>query len=153
MSITIWHNPRCSKSRQTLELLRSKGIEPAIREYLKQPPSKAEVEALIAQVGGDPAELIRDGETGTLFAPDDPQACAAALGIQASVAELGDPVEEVARVLVHLPALHRVALVRQYVVGPQSCRWCCPLHDGPPERGVNTLRRLDTGAERGMGDL
>jgi arsenate reductase (glutaredoxin) len=62
MSITIWHNPRCSKSRQTLELLRSKGIEPAIREYLKQPPSKAEVETLIAQVGGDPAELIRDGE-------------------------------------------------------------------------------------------
>jgi arsenate reductase len=62
MGITIWHNPRCSKSRQTLELLRSKGIEPAIREYLKQPPSKAEVETLIAQVGGDAAELIRDGE-------------------------------------------------------------------------------------------
>lgn len=62
MTITIWHNPRCSKSRQTLELLRSKGIEPAIREYLKQPPSKAEVETLIAQVGGDAAELIRDGE-------------------------------------------------------------------------------------------
>ena len=62
MGITIWHNPRCSKSRQTLELLRSKGIEPAIREYLKQPPSKAEVETLIAQVGGDAALLIRDGE-------------------------------------------------------------------------------------------
>ena len=62
MGITIWHNPRCSKSRQTLELLRSKGIEPAIREYLKQPPSKAEVEALIAQVGGDATVLIRDGE-------------------------------------------------------------------------------------------
>lgn len=62
MSITIWHNPRCSKSRETLELLRSKGIEPAIREYLKQPPSKTEVETLIAQVGGEPAALIRDGE-------------------------------------------------------------------------------------------
>jgi arsenate reductase len=62
MTVTIWHNPRCSKSRQTLELLRSKGIEPAIREYLKQPPSKVEVETLIAQVGGDAAELIRDGE-------------------------------------------------------------------------------------------
>lgn len=62
MSITIWHNPRCSKSRETLELLRSKGIEPAIREYLKQPPSKTEVETLIAQVGGEPATLIRDGE-------------------------------------------------------------------------------------------
>jgi arsenate reductase len=62
MTVTIWHNPRCSKSRQTLELLHSKGIEPAIREYLKQPPSKTEVEALITGVGGDPTELIRDGE-------------------------------------------------------------------------------------------
>ncbi len=53
MTITIWHNPRCGKSRQTLELLRSKGIEPTVREYLKQPPSKAEVETLIALVGGD----------------------------------------------------------------------------------------------------
>ncbi len=62
MTITIWHNPRCSKSRETLELIRKKGIEPAIREYLKQPPSKAEVEKLIELVGGDPHDLIRDGE-------------------------------------------------------------------------------------------
>ncbi|WIM10499.1 arsenate reductase (glutaredoxin) [Enhydrobacter sp.] len=62
MTITIWHNPRCSKSRQTLELLQKRGIEPAIREYLKEPPSKVEVETLIDLVGGDPAELIRDGE-------------------------------------------------------------------------------------------
>jgi arsenate reductase len=62
MTVTIWHNPRCGKSRQTLELLRQKGVEPAIREYLKQPPSKAEVEKLIALVGGNPADLIRDGE-------------------------------------------------------------------------------------------
>jgi arsenate reductase (glutaredoxin) len=62
MSITIWHNPRCSKSRQTLELLRRKGIEPAIREYLKQPPSTAEVEKLIDLLGGDAKDLIRDGE-------------------------------------------------------------------------------------------
>jgi len=62
MSITIWHNPRCSKSRQTLDLLRSKGVEPVIREYLKDPPSKAEVEKLVDLVGGDPHELIRDGE-------------------------------------------------------------------------------------------
>lgn len=62
MTVTIWHNPRCSKSRQTLDLLKSKGVEPTVREYLKEPPSKAEVETLIAQVGGDPVELIRDGE-------------------------------------------------------------------------------------------
>jgi len=62
MTITIWHNPRCGKSRQTLELLKSKGIDPAIREYLKQPPTKAEVEKLIELVGGDVKDLIRDGE-------------------------------------------------------------------------------------------
>ena len=62
MTVTIWHNPRCGKSRQTLELLRKKGVEPAIREYLKQPPSKSEVDKLIDLVGGDPGALIRDGE-------------------------------------------------------------------------------------------
>lgn len=62
MTVTIWHNPRCSKSRQTLELLKSNGVEPVVREYLKAPPSKAEVEKLVALVGGDPRELIRDGE-------------------------------------------------------------------------------------------
>ena len=62
MTVTIWHNPRCSKSRQTLELLHTNGVTPVIRDYLKQPPSKAEVETLIDMVGGDPAQLIRDGE-------------------------------------------------------------------------------------------
>ena len=62
MNITIWHNPRCGKSRETLALLRTKGIEPTIREYLKDPPSKAEVAKLIDLVGGDPHALLRDGE-------------------------------------------------------------------------------------------
>jgi arsenate reductase len=62
MTVTIWHNPRCSKSRQALELLQKKGVAPSIREYLKQPPSRSEVETLIDQVGSEPAALIRDGE-------------------------------------------------------------------------------------------
>ena len=62
MTITIWHNPRCSKSREALELLKKKGVEPVIREYLKEPPSKSEVETLLNMVGGDPTMLIRDGE-------------------------------------------------------------------------------------------
>jgi len=62
MTVTIWHNPRCGKSRQTLELLRKNGVEPTIREYLDEPPGKAEVEKLIDMVGGDPTALIRDGE-------------------------------------------------------------------------------------------
>jgi arsenate reductase len=62
MTVTIWHNPRCSKSRQALGLLRENGVEPVIREYLKTPPSIAELRKLIELVGGDPAELVRDGE-------------------------------------------------------------------------------------------
>ena len=62
MTVTIWHNPRCSKSRQTLALLQEKGVTPTIREYLKQPPGKAEVETLLDMVGGEPGALIRDGE-------------------------------------------------------------------------------------------
>jgi arsenate reductase len=62
MSITIWHNPRCGKSRQTLELLRANGVEPVVREYLKEPPSRAEVDTLLRLVGGDHRALIRDGE-------------------------------------------------------------------------------------------
>ena len=62
MTVTIWHNPRCTKSCQTPELLRKKGIEPAIREYLKEPPSKAEVERLIDLLDGEAKDLIRDGE-------------------------------------------------------------------------------------------
>ena len=62
MTVTIWHNPRCGKSRQTLALLQEKGVTPNVREYLKQPPSKAEVETLLDMVGGEPGALIRDGE-------------------------------------------------------------------------------------------
>ncbi len=62
MTITIWHNPRCGKSRETLALLQKKGIEPTIREYLKEPPTKAEVTKLIDLLGGNAQDLIRDGE-------------------------------------------------------------------------------------------
>lgn len=62
MTVTIWHNPRCSKSRETLALLEKKGIAPAVREYLKQPPTRAEIETLLDQVGGEAIALIRDGE-------------------------------------------------------------------------------------------
>jgi arsenate reductase len=61
-AVTIWHNPRCGKSRETLALLREHGVEPTIREYLKQPPTAKEVEALLDQLGGEPRALLRDGE-------------------------------------------------------------------------------------------
>ncbi|MCB1420875.1 MAG: arsenate reductase (glutaredoxin) [Nitratireductor sp.] len=59
----IWHNPRCSKSRQTLELLRENGIEPEIVEYLKTPPSAAEIATVIKQLNIEPRGLMRTGES------------------------------------------------------------------------------------------
>jgi arsenate reductase len=60
--VTIWHNPRCSKSRETLALLQKRGIQPEIREYLKVPPTAAEVERLLDVLGGEPRALLRDNE-------------------------------------------------------------------------------------------
>jgi arsenate reductase len=62
MTITIWHNPRCSKSRQTLALLRDKGIEPEVVEYLKTPPDAVELKAVLHKLGIGPRDLLRKGE-------------------------------------------------------------------------------------------
>lgn len=62
MSITIYHNPRCSKSRATLNLLRDKGVEPKIVEYLDNPPSAAEFRAILEKLGAGPRDVIRKGE-------------------------------------------------------------------------------------------
>ncbi|MCF7821659.1 MAG: arsenate reductase (glutaredoxin) [Mariprofundaceae bacterium] len=62
MTITIYHNPRCSKSRQTLALIEAQGIEPNIIEYLNSPPSEAELDHILTILGREPAELMRRGE-------------------------------------------------------------------------------------------
>ena len=59
---TIYHNPRCTKSRATLELLRRRGIEPAIVLYLEAPPNAKELRAIVAKLGIEPAQLVRRGE-------------------------------------------------------------------------------------------
>jgi len=55
----IWHNPRCSKSRAVLALLRDAGVEPAVRAYLTDPPSRGELEGMIARAGLSPREALR----------------------------------------------------------------------------------------------
>jgi arsenate reductase (glutaredoxin) len=62
MSVIIYHNPRCSKSRQTLALIHERGIEPKIVEYLKQPPSAAELKRIIAMLGIPAHALLRSNE-------------------------------------------------------------------------------------------
>ena len=62
MSITIYHNPRCSKSRKTLELLEQAGVTPTIVEYLKSPPDAATTLRNARLIGVSVAELLRRGE-------------------------------------------------------------------------------------------
>lgn len=62
MVTTIYHNPRCSKSRQTLALLEERGISPRIVEYLKTPPSAAELKTILKRLGLRPRDLMRKGE-------------------------------------------------------------------------------------------
>ncbi|GKY87447.1 arsenate reductase (glutaredoxin) [Sinisalibacter aestuarii] len=60
--VTIWHNPRCSKSRQTLALVEEQGVTPVIRKYLEDAPSEAEIRAALAALGLRPIEAMRTGE-------------------------------------------------------------------------------------------
>jgi arsenate reductase len=62
MGVTIYHNPRCAKSRQTLALLERRGIRPDIVEYLKTPPDKAELKRLLKLLGKPPRALLRAKE-------------------------------------------------------------------------------------------
>lgn len=65
-SITIYHNPACGTSRNTLALIRNSGVEPEVIEYLKTPPSKERLQALLAAMGITPRALLR--EKGTPYA-------------------------------------------------------------------------------------
>lgn len=62
MSVAIYHNPRCGKSRATLELLRSRGIEPEVIEYLATPPDAKRLKHLLKLLGLAPRDLMRKGE-------------------------------------------------------------------------------------------
>lgn len=62
MATTIYHNPHCSKSRQTLELLRESGADPVVIEYLKTPPSREQLKETLRLLGIAPRELLRRGE-------------------------------------------------------------------------------------------
>ena len=62
MNVTIWHNPRCSKSRATLKLLQEQGIEPKVRLYLEDPPSADEIGEALSVLGKAAHEIVRRGE-------------------------------------------------------------------------------------------
>lgn len=114
-TVTIWHNPRCSKSRQTLALIEEKGIQPTIVEYLKNPPSAAEIDAVLRKLNIDAIKLVRrkDAEYKELAVDEaslsDQQWCALLaehprlierpVVICANKARLGRPPEDVLEIL------------------------------------------------------
>jgi len=63
VEIIIYHNPRCSKSRQTLELLEQNNVKPTIVEYLKTPPSHQQLDSLLRGLNFEPRELMRTNES------------------------------------------------------------------------------------------
>ena len=77
--VRIWHNPRCSKSREAMKLLQDRGVTAEVVDYLGQPPSPAGVMALLAKLGGDPRQLVRfkEDEAKALgLSPDDERTAA-----------------------------------------------------------------------------
>lgn len=108
--IIIYHNPECGTSRNVLAMIRNAGIEPHVVEYLKTPPSRAMLEALIARAGITPRELLR--EKGTPFAEiglDDPAL---------SDVQLIDAMME-----------HPILINRPLVVSPIGVKLCRPSEE------------------------
>lgn len=72
----IWHNPRCSKSRQTLALLEENGVQPKIRTYLADAPNEEELRTVLKKLSASPKDIVRKGEAVfkelNLKAADDP---------------------------------------------------------------------------------
>ena len=110
--VTIYHNPRCTKSRQTLALLREHDVEPQIVEYLETPPDEKTLNRLIKQLGIEPRDLVRKKEFRELGLPatDDPKKLIALMAAHPQIIErpivvsggqarLGRPPENVLEIL------------------------------------------------------
>ncbi|HUS39293.1 MAG: arsenate reductase (glutaredoxin) [Pirellulales bacterium] len=111
-TVTIYHNPRCTKSRQTLALLRDNNIEPKIVEYLKNPPNERTIADVVKKLGIPAAQLVREKEYAQLNLPetDDeteliarmaahPQIIQRPIVVRGSNARIGRPPEEVLEIL------------------------------------------------------
>ena len=107
MKATIYHNPKCSTSRQVLEMLREKGVEPEIVEYLKTPPSRAKLKDLLKQMGMGPRDILR--RSGTPYDElglDNPKL---------TDEQILDAIEK-----------HPILIQRPIVAGPKGVRMCRP---------------------------
>ncbi|NGO52739.1 arsenate reductase (glutaredoxin) [Allomesorhizobium camelthorni] len=107
MTVTIYHNPECGTSRNTLAMIRQSGEEPEVIEYLKTPPSREKLVELIAAMGITPRQLLR--EKGTPYAE---------LG-------LGDPKWSDDE-LIDFMLAHPILINRPIVATPKGTRLCRP---------------------------
>lgn len=107
MSVTIYHNPDCGTSRNTLAMIRQSGVEPAVIEYLKTPPDRATVTRLIRDAGLTVREVLRKKDT-----PFDE------LGLAAPTRTDDDLLDAIAE--------HPILLNRPFVVTPKGTRLCRP---------------------------
>ena len=108
MDITIYHNPRCGTSRNTLAAIRDAGHEPRIVEYLATPPARAELQAMLAAAGLAPHQALRSKES--------------------LVAELGLDAPGVSdEALLDAMLAHPVLIERPFVVTPKGVRLCRPF--------------------------
>lgn len=127
MTITIYHNPACGTSRNTLAMIRQSGEEPVVVEYLKNPPSREKLVAVIAAMGGSPRDILR--EKGTPYAE---------LG-------LGDPsLSDDA--LIDAMLAHPILINRPIVETPKGTRLCRPSErvlDLLPEGAVGSFTKED----------
>jgi arsenate reductase (glutaredoxin) len=105
--VTIYHNPGCGTSRNTLALIRNAGVEPTIIEYLKTPPDRATLESLIERMGIRPRDLLR--EKGTPFAE----------------LRLGDPDWTDAQLIEHMQKFP-ILINRPIVITPWGVKLCRP---------------------------
>jgi arsenate reductase len=102
----IYHNPRCTTSRKTLELLRDNGIEPTVVQYLKTPPTRAELATMIADAGIDVRTAVRKRES---------------LYTELNLADAGD--DE----LLDAMAAHPILIERPFVVTAKGTRLARPI--------------------------
>jgi arsenate reductase len=107
MTVTIYHNPDCGTSRNTLAMIRQSGIEPEVIEYLKQPPSRAKLVELIAAMGISARDLLR--KKGTPYEQ---------LG-------LGD-LKWTADELIDVMLAHPILINRPIVAAPKGVKLCRP---------------------------
>lgn len=109
MALTIWHNPRCSKSRQTLALLQERGLDPVIRDYQKDPPTMAELQDAMMKLDRPASALMRwkdsnlpkeSGENEILSAlTTNPKLIERPLVLTDTAARIGRPPEAVLEIL------------------------------------------------------